>query len=78
VLDHQVDLHGTLKSEAELSDLSTGFKSILLKPFNRLFKRKRAGAVIPVHVVGTYEDPQPGIDIIPKGKPPDQPNPASN
>ena len=63
---HKIDLHGMLKSEAELSKMTSGFKSVLLKPFNGLFKKKHAGAVVPVHLVGTYEDPQPGVDIIPK------------
>jgi hypothetical protein len=63
---HKIDLHGMLKSEAELSKMSSGFKSVLLKPFNGLLKKKHAGAVVPVHLVGTYEDPQPGVDIIPK------------
>jgi len=63
---HKIDLHGILKSEAELSKMSSGFKSVLLKPFNGLFKKKHAGAVVAVHLVGTYEDPQPGVDIIPK------------
>jgi len=66
---HKIDLHGMLKSEAELSKMSSGFKSVLLRPFNGLFKKKHAGAVVPVHLVGTYEDPQPGVDIVPKNPP---------
>jgi hypothetical protein len=61
-----VDLHGTLKSDAELSKMSSGFKSVLLKPFDVFFKKKHAGAVIPVHLIGTYDDPQPGVDIVSK------------
>jgi hypothetical protein len=68
---HKIDLHGILKSEAELSKMSSGFKSVLLRPFNGLFKKKHAGAVVPVHLVGTYEDPQPGVDVVPKNPPHD-------
>jgi hypothetical protein len=59
----KVDLHGTLKTEAELSHMSSGFKSVLLKPFNTFFERKHVGAVVPVHLIGTYENPQPGLDL---------------
>jgi len=65
----KVDLHGTLKSTAELSKMTTGVKSVLLKPFDVLFKKKRAGAVVPVHLIGTYDDPQPGLDIVSKTSP---------
>jgi len=66
VESRKVDLHGTLKSTAELSKMTSGVKSVLLKPFDALFKKKRAGAVVPVHLVGTYDDPQPGLDIASK------------
>ena len=58
-----IDLHGTLKTEVELSKMSSGFKSVLLKPFDVFFKRKHAGAVVPVHLIGTYKDPQAGLDL---------------
>jgi hypothetical protein len=61
--NRKVDLHGTLKSTAELSKMTTGVKSVLLKPFDAWFKKKRAGAVVPVHLIGTYDEPQPGLDI---------------
>jgi AsmA-like C-terminal region len=73
----KVDLHGTLKSTAELSKMTTGVKSVLLKPFDALFKKKRAGAVVPVHLIGTYDDPQPGLDI-PSKKPPQESSSAAN
>ncbi len=58
-----IDLHGTLKTEEEFSDLATGFKSVMLKPFNRFFRKKHAGAVLPVHLTGTYKKPEPGLDL---------------
>ena len=64
-----VALHGTLKTEAEFSDMTSGFKSVLLKPFNSLFKRKHAGAEIPVHLLGTYQHPQTGLDLPDKKAP---------
>jgi hypothetical protein len=65
----KVDLHRILKSTAELSKMTNGVKSVLLKPFDALFKKKRAGAVVPVHLIGTYDDPQPGLDIVSKKSP---------
>jgi hypothetical protein len=57
-----IDLHGTLKT-AELSRMSSGFKSVLLKPFDVFFQRKHAGAIVAAHLVGTYKDLQPGRDL---------------
>jgi hypothetical protein len=78
----KVDLHGMLKSDAELSKMSSGIKSALLKPFDAFFKKKRAGAVVPVHLIGTYDDPQPGLDIPSKQpasiKPPQESSSAAN
>jgi hypothetical protein len=61
--NEQIDFHGTLKTEAELSQDTTGVKSTLLKPLNPLFKRKKAGADIPIKMTGTYHDPQFGFDV---------------
>ena len=62
--NEQIDFHGTLKTDAELSQDTTGIKSALLKPLNPLFKRKKAGAVIPVKMTGTYHDPSFGFDAV--------------
>jgi hypothetical protein len=50
-------LHGTLKTDARLSQETRGIKSALLKLFDRLFKGKKAGAEIPLNVTGTYVNP---------------------
>jgi len=69
LLNQQIDLHGTLKTEARLSQETHGIKSALLKPFDPLFNGKKAGAEIPVKVTGTYQDPQFGFDVMSKVKP---------
>ena len=66
---HVVNLHGTLKTDAEFSHMASGIKSVLLKPLNMFFKKKHAGAVIPAHLTGTYENPRPGIDLVSKSPP---------
>jgi hypothetical protein len=63
-----LNLHGILKTDSELSQMSGGFKSTLLKPFNGLFKRKHAGAVLPVHLLGTYHAPEAGLDVMAAAK----------
>ena len=72
-----VDLHGTLKTNAELSEMTSGFKSVLLKPFDVFFKRKHAGAVVPVHLIGTYKDPQAGLDLAVKASADKSPAPTN-
>ncbi len=59
----KIDFHGNLKTEASLSNDTTGAKAVLLKPLDPLFKRKHAGAVVPVAMTGTYKDPHFGISM---------------
>jgi hypothetical protein len=47
-----VDLNGNLAMQAGISHAVTGFKSILLKPFDPFFKKGNAGAIFPVKVSG--------------------------
>jgi hypothetical protein len=63
LLNYRIDLHGTLATEATLSQSNSGLKSALLKPLNPLFKRKRAGAVVGISIQGTYDQPTFGIDL---------------
>lgn len=65
LISGKVDLHGSLRTEAELSQTTRGVKSVLLKPLDRFFKRKHAGAQIPVAITGTYSNPHFGVDLNP-------------
>ncbi|QNI31149.1 hypothetical protein H7849_18900 [Alloacidobacterium dinghuense] len=47
-----VHMLGELKMESDISHVTTGFKSVLLKPLAPFFKKKHAGAVVPVAVTG--------------------------
>jgi hypothetical protein len=51
--EKSVHLVGDLKMKSDISHVTTGFKSVLLKPFAVFFKKKHAGAVIPIAVTGT-------------------------
>lgn len=63
LLDERIDFHGTLRTNTEISKTTSGIKSVLLKPLDPLFKKKNAGAVIPVEMTGVYENPHFGIDL---------------
>jgi hypothetical protein len=47
-----VHLDGNLRMQADVSHAATGFKSIILKPLIPFFKKKQAGAVVPIAVTG--------------------------
>jgi hypothetical protein len=68
LINEKVDFHGVLGTDAKLSQTTSGFKSILLKPFDSLFKGRKRAAVVPVKLTGTYSNPEAGFDIMGKGK----------
>jgi hypothetical protein len=47
-----VHMLGNLRMEADVSHVTTGFKSLLLKPLIPFFKKDHAGAVIPIAITG--------------------------
>lgn len=50
--DRTVHLLGNLHMQSDISHATTGFKSVLMKPLVPFFKKKNAGAVIPIAVSG--------------------------
>jgi hypothetical protein len=50
--DETVHLTGNLSMQSEVSHAETGFKSVLLKPLDPFLKKRHAGAVIPIAVIG--------------------------
>ncbi len=61
--DEKLDFHGTARLEAKVSQTQTGFKSVLLKAVDPFFKKKGAGAVVPIRITGTRENPSFGLDF---------------
>jgi len=57
------DFHGTLKLDATLSQMTTGWKSILLKPVDHFFRKDGAGTEVPFKVTGTRSEPHFGLDF---------------
>ena len=57
------DFHGKLKLDAKLSQMTTGWKSLLLKPVDPFFHKNGAGTEIPFKVTGTKSEPHFGLDF---------------
>jgi hypothetical protein len=66
--DETIDLHGTARMDAKLSQMTTGFKSVLLKAVDPFFKKNGAGAVLPIKITGTREHPSFGLELRRKAK----------
>jgi hypothetical protein len=47
------EFHGTVRTQATASQMTTGWKSMLLAPFDKLLKKNGAGLELPVKVTGT-------------------------
>lgn len=54
---------GHLILDAPVSNTTTGFKSLLLKLVDPLFRRDGAGTVLPVTVSGTVDSPSFRVDL---------------
>ena len=54
LMNKRVNFHGTMRMKAEVSQATTGVKSVFLKLLDPFFKRKHAGAEVPVSMQGTY------------------------
>jgi hypothetical protein len=55
--DETLDFHGIARTKARLSQMTTGFKSFLLKPVDPFFAKQGAGAVLPIKITGTRNSP---------------------
>ncbi len=57
------DFHGKLRMRAKLSQMTTGWKSILLKPVDPFFSKQGAGTELPFKITGTKSEPHFGLDF---------------
>ena len=60
---NEFDFHGKARLDAKLSQMVTGWKSILLKPVDPFFRKDGAGTELPVRVTGTKSEPHFGLDF---------------
>jgi hypothetical protein len=58
-----LDLAGEVLLQATVSQMMTGYKSWLLKPFDPLFKKNGAGTRLAIRVQGTQDQPKVGLEI---------------
>lgn len=63
LLRETLDFQGTLRLQAKLSQTTTGVKALLLKAIDPLFERRGAGAVLPIKVTGTRDQPRFGVEL---------------
>ena len=57
LLNEAIDWNGSFAMQTDLSQATTGLKSVLLKPLSPFFRGKHSGTVLPIHVGGTYAHP---------------------
>jgi hypothetical protein len=57
-----IDMRGTVRLQARLSEMTTGIKSILLKVIDPLVRRRNA-TEIPITIRGTAAKPDFGVDV---------------
>jgi len=57
------DFDGTVRTKATMSQMLTGWKSILAMPFDPLLKKDGAGVQVPIKIDGTRSDPKIGLDL---------------
>jgi hypothetical protein len=66
ILGGELDFSGHLRLQAKLSQTVTGTKSFFLKALDPFFKKDGAGAVIPISITGTRDQPTVGVTIFHK------------
>jgi hypothetical protein len=60
---NQIDFHGKAHLDAKLSQMVTGWKSVLLKPVDPFFSKNGAGTEVPIKITGTRSDVHFGPDF---------------
>jgi hypothetical protein len=63
LVNEQIDFHGELRTEAKVSEMTSGIKSFFLKLVDPLFEKKGMGAVIPIRIGGSAGAPSFGLEV---------------
>ena len=59
-----IEFDGTVRMQATISQAAGGgLKGILLRAIDPIFRKKGAGAVLPIRIRGTRKDPHVGLDV---------------
>ena len=59
----EFSFEGEARMQAKISQMTTGFKSLLLKAIDPFFSKQGAGTVVPIRISGTGTSPQIGLDF---------------
>lgn len=59
----ELNFVGVARTQATVSQMVGGWKGMLLKPADRFFRKDGAGASIPIHISGTRQSPDFGVDL---------------
>jgi hypothetical protein len=62
-LDGPLHFDGNARMQASVSQMVGGWKGFLLKPLDGVFRKDGAGALVPIRVRGTREQPDFGVDL---------------
>ncbi len=63
LVNQEMDFRGTARLTAKVSQTTTGWKSVLLRAVDPIFKKKDVGAEIPIRIKGTPEKPSFGLAL---------------
>jgi hypothetical protein len=63
VVDQRINLRGTLRLQAKVTDTTAGFKGFLLKAISPFIKKNRPQEPLPVAVTGTFDHPQYSVSL---------------
>jgi hypothetical protein len=59
----QFDFKGHVRTDATASQMTTGWKAMLLKPVDPFLKKNGAGLELPIEISGTKDDVHFGLDL---------------
>ena len=62
----RLDFTGELRLDATISQTTTGFKSLLLRAVDPFFKKRGAGAVLPIRISGSVGQPEFKLNLFAK------------
>jgi hypothetical protein len=63
LVNQMLDFEGTARLQAKVSQMTTGFKSVLLKALDPLLSRDGAGTVVPIRIQGTRKNPSIQVEF---------------
>ena len=66
------DFHGKADLDAKISQMVTGWKSVLLKPVDPFFSKNGAGTEVPISVTGPKSELHFGLDFHQKHNEPEK------